>query len=91
MTVASHETYTINNQLTFILTDTKIIVKTPYQTNLVAFATGNYKRRWEKLNDKIRRGEIKTISQLISYNQPKVVGQQIQGLILIPTKLERYV
>jgi hypothetical protein len=92
MKVASYEVYTVNNQLKFYITETKIIVCTPLQTSLIIFMNGNYKRRWEKLKIKIRQGEIKSISDLISYNKPRIAGvSQIQGLVLVHTRLERYV
>lgn len=85
------EEYFINNQLSFILTDKKIIVKTVLQTNLVTYPNGNYKRQWERLQDKIRTNEIKSIEALLEYNRPRIVGHQIQGLLLIPTVLARHV
>lgn len=91
MTVAIQEIYEMSNQLTFIISDGKVIVKTPYQTNLVTYAAGNYRRRLERLEGKIRAGQIKTITQLIEYNKPRISGAQIQGLILVPTRLERHV
>lgn len=91
MTVVSNEIYIINNQLTFILTETKVIVKTPHQTNLVTYYAGNYKKQLLTLKDKIRNGEVQSITELIEYNKPRAVGMQIQGLILVPTRIERYV
>jgi len=89
MTVVTHEQYIVNNQLTFILTGTKVIVKTPHQTNLVTYVAGNYRKKLDRLQDKIRRGEVKTITELIEYNTPRAVGAQIQGVVLVPTRMER--
>lgn len=91
MQVVTYEQYIVNSQLTFILTGTKVIVKTPHQTNLVMYHAGNYKKQLDRLQDKIRNGELKTITELIEYNKPRVVGAQIQGLVLVPTRMERYV
>lgn len=85
------EEYRVNDQLTFIITDTKIIVKTPLQTNIIAYANGNYKRQLERLQAKIRNNQIKSMQALLEYNRPRIVGVQIQGLLLIPTRLERHV
>jgi len=91
MKVATYELYKVNSQLSFILTGTKVIVKTPLQTNIVTYHAGNYKKQLSRLQDMIRKGELKTISELIEYNKPRAVGMQIQGLVLVPTRMERHV
>jgi len=86
------ETYVVSKTLTFILTDTKILVKTPLQENLVIYASGNYKNQWKMLREMIRRGEIRTISELVDFNNTRIGGiSQMQGLIMVNTKLERHV
>ncbi len=86
------EIYQVSKKLTFILTDTKTIVKTPLQENLIVYSSGNYKRQWVKLRDKIRNNEINNINELLEYNNPKIGGiTQIQGLVLVNTSIERHV
>lgn len=86
------EIYTVSNTLTFILTDTKILVKTPLQENLVIYASGNYKRQWIILRDKIKNKEIGSICELLSFNRTRIGGvSQMQGLILVNTKIERHI
>lgn len=40
---------------------------------------------------KIRNNEIQSIEALFEYNKPRIVGYQIQGLMLVPTTMGRYV
>lgn len=86
------EIYEISKSLTFILTDTKILVKTPLQTNLVIHTSGNYTRQWKQLREKIRNNRIKSISELIEFNRTRIGGvSQFQGLMLVNTEFERHV
>lgn len=86
------EIYKVSNTLTFILTDTKILVKTPLQENLIIHASGNYKGQWRELREKIKRNEIKNITELLHFNRTRIGGiSQMQGLIMVNTKLERHV
>lgn len=78
--------------LTFVLTPTKIIVKTKYQTNLIVYAVPNYKTKWLRLREKIQNNEIDNMLDLLDYCGARIGGvSQIQGLILIPTELERHI
>lgn len=86
------EYFTVNKNLTFILTDTKILVKTPLQTSLIVYMNGNYRRQWIKLREDIQNNRIKSISQLIDYNRPRIGGiSQVQGLLLLNTQESRHV
>ena len=86
------EIYEVSNTLTFILTDTKILVKTPLQENLLIHASGNYKGQWRLVREKIKAGEIRSISDLLDFNRTRIGGiSQMQGLIMVNTKIERHV
>ena len=92
MELCAYETYKVNDQLIFILTDKKTIVKTPYQTNMIIYEDGNYRKRWELLRLKIKNGQIKSIYDLLRHNDPKIgSSSRIQGLLMVPTKLERHI
>jgi hypothetical protein len=86
------EIYPVSSTLTFILTEDKVLVRTPHQDNLVIHASGNYKKKLKILREKIRKNEIQTISELLDFNKTRIGGtSQMQGLILVSTQLERHV
>lgn len=86
------EWYEPSNNLTFVLTPTKILFKTKNQACMIIYLNGNYKRQWHKLRIMIREGKIKTVTQLMDYNRPRIGGiTQVQGLIMVYTEIERHV
>src|SRR5690606_11695273 len=85
------EYYQVNPTLTFILTSEKIIVRNKYQSFLVTYEHGNYRRQWNTLADMIRSRNIHTMTDLVDFCYSRADnGHQLQGLIMIPTDLKRH-
>lgn len=85
--------YRPTETLTFILTDTKTIVQTPLQIFLIKHDHRNYLKQLERLRELIRRDEMTSLADLITYCSYKQGGyrDQMSGLELVPTKLERHI
>lgn len=55
------------NGITFILYPQKTIIKTPHQTFLVLPARHNYVKRVERLRGEIRKGRMKSMTDVVSF------------------------
>jgi hypothetical protein len=77
----------------FVLTDHETIVICPSGTFLIRYDHNNYKMQLERLRDMIRRKKMKSMADLLDYCQyrPGNYPNQMCGLELIPTRLERHV
>lgn len=84
------EHYSINN-MTFILSPQKTIIQTPFQTFLVVPARHNFSKKLERLRDEIRKGNMKSMTEVVSYCnlKPGRRGQML-GIELVNTIIERH-
>ena len=84
------EIYRINN-ITFILQPSKTIVYTKYQTFILVPARHNYKKKLERLRESIKRGEMQSLTDIVSYCNLKPGRRgQMAGIEMINTRLERH-
>lgn len=84
--------YYKRKDFSFILTDKRTIVSTSHQTFVVKHDHRNYIKQLERLRAMVIKGEINSLSELITFCSFKPGGyrDQMCGLELVSTKLERY-
>ena len=77
----------------FILTENKTIVYTNLQTFLVQYDHRNHAKQLERLRELIRLNQMQTLPDLITYCgfRPGGYHDQMYGLELVPTKMERHI
>jgi len=90
---SKYDLFSPTTTLTFILTDDKTLVATRYQTFLIKYDHRNYIKQLEKLRELIKKGEMRSIVDLITYCKYRPGGykDQMCGLELVPTRLERHI
>jgi hypothetical protein len=88
-----YDLFTPSETLTFILTSDKTLVSTRYQTFLIRYDHRNYIKQLERLRELIRKGKMTSIVDLITYCKYRPGGykDQMCGLELVPTRLERHI
>ena len=77
----------------FFLTENDLIVSTGFQSFLVRYDHRNYGKQLERLRLMVEKGQIKSIVDLIDYCKfgPGGYKDQMCGLMLVPTRLERHI
>jgi len=86
----ANEVYKTEN-ITFLLVDDKILVKTYHQTFIVRYDHYNYRKQLNTLRDLIRSGDIERMDDLLSYcNLHPGKRGFMYGLELKITRLERH-
>lgn len=82
-----------SGDICFVMTETKTLVVSFTGTFLIRYDHRNYAGQLKRLRDMIKRKEIKSMVDLIDYCQyrPGNYRDQMAGLELVPTKLERHV
>ena len=79
------------NGISFILSSEKTIIRTPFQTFLAVPARHNYSKKMERLRNEIRRGNMRSMTEIVSYCnlQPGRRGQML-GIMLVNSVMTRH-
>lgn len=88
------EVYRPTDSLAFFIIGEKIIVHSGMQTFILKYDHANYKPRLIRLKSIVREDGIKSIIELIDYCGFKAgayqAKSQMEGLELVPTRIERH-
>lgn len=91
---SGYEFYCPNKTMSFMLTPTKTIVHIGINgAFLIRYDHRNHSKQLERLRGLIRQNKVKTASELIDYCDLRngVYVDQMYGLELVPTKIERHI
>ena len=93
-----YEIFKPNKTLTFLLTEQKVLVITHPESQLrqvfiVQYDHHNYAKKLNELREMIKENKVKSITDLVSFCNFHVGSykDQMAGLELVPTKLERHI